>query len=191
MKESMKRVLKEVEKQASEREYQSDGAGRLIIHMTVSDDTDFLSVFAENNTPMIGADVAEYLEENIVGLPVHKQWNLQIFSNCIDKEEQKAYQEGVKEYYLNQYMANKKELHRNTVISVLLAVAGMIALFFTLLIDSIYGNLFWAEIVDIVAWVFVWESVDVFVFRNHELRMQRLRCLKLLEMSVEFFPLKK
>ena len=117
-------------------------------------------------------DVLEkYLEENIVGLFVHKQWNLQIFSNCIDKEEQKAYQEGVKEYYLNQYMANKKELHRNTVISVLLVVTGMIALFFTLLIDSIYGNLFWAEIVDIVAWVFVWESVDVFVFRNHELRM--------------------
>ena len=76
-------------------------------------------------------------------------------------------------------------------VSYILLAVGMMALLFTLMIDAVYGSLFWAEIVDIVAWVFVWESVDVFVFRNHELRVKRIQCLKFMEMSMEFLSVKE
>jgi len=188
---SLINVRKDVEAKIKTREYRNDENDRVVIPITVQDDTDFLSVFGENENPLISTDVAEYLEEKTVGLPVNKQWNLQIFSNCIDPDEQEAYRKGIREYYLVQYIANKKELHRNTMVSVILLAVGMIALLFTLMIDTVYGNLFWAEIVDIVAWVFVWESVDVSVFRNHELRVKRIQCLKFMEMSMEFLPVKR
>ena len=39
---------------------------------------------------------------------------------------------------------------------------------------------------DIVAWVFVWEAVDVPVFGSHELRTQKLRCLSFMDMKTEY-----
>ena len=62
----------------------------------------------------------------------------------------------------------------------------MFALFLMLFIDMHYGDPFWTEIVDIFAWVFVWESVDVFAFRCHDLRVERLRCLRFIDMKLEF-----
>ena len=44
------------------------------------------------------------------------------------------------------------------------------------------------ELTDIVAWVFVWEAVDVLVFGSHELRTQKLRCLSFMDMKIEFYP---
>ncbi len=57
-----KEIKREVKKQSSERKYKRDADGRVIINMTVKDDTDFLSVFSTGDTPVISSEVAEFLE---------------------------------------------------------------------------------------------------------------------------------
>ncbi|MBR4000492.1 MAG: hypothetical protein IKI93_19365, partial [Clostridia bacterium] len=59
----------------------------------------------------------------------------------------------------------------------------------TVLLDEYVGMPVWTEVADIAAWVFVWESVDVFVFRNHEVRCEILRCLSGIDMKVEFIDI--
>lgn len=43
-----------------------------------------------------------------------------------------------------------------------------------------------SEVTDIVAWVFLWESVDIHVFRNHSLRRDVRRYEALENMQVEY-----
>lgn len=183
MKRSEKDIFREAEQRAMA--HGTDTEGRAIIPLTVRDDSDFLSPFSEGATPLIGADVAEYLEEKTEDLPRGKELVLQIRSGCIDPVEQEAYRLGVKEFYLIRYLSVRRELRRNLLLAVTLA-AGMLLLLLALVIDARLGSPYWTELTDIVAWVFVWEAVHVLVFGSHDLRTQKLRCLSFMDMKIEF-----
>ncbi len=47
---------------------QRDEQGRIIINMTVKDDSEFLSRFSERSTPVISSEVAEFLENSTQGI---------------------------------------------------------------------------------------------------------------------------
>lgn len=189
MKKRMKSLLHEVDQKAKEREYKRDENGNIIIPLVVQDDSDFLSVFAETETPLISTDIAEYLEEKTEDIPADEPLILRIRSNCIDTIEQNAYRKGVKEYYFTKYLANRSDLRRNTLFAVVLATTGLLILLFAYLIDGWFGSPYWTEVADTVAAVFIWESVHVAAFGSFELRKQRLRCLALMAMQMEFIPL--
>ena len=184
MKRSEKDILREAERRTLDG--RTDAEGRAIIPMTVRDDSDFLSPFSEGATPLISADVAEYLEEKTEEIPRGKGLVLQIRSSCIDPAEQEAYRLGVKEFYLIRYLSVRRELRRNLLLALILAAAGMLLLLATHLIDTHLGLPYWMELTDIVAWVFVWEAVDTLVFGSHDLRTQKLRCLSFMDMKIEF-----
>ena len=179
-----KTILREAEQRTLDR--RTDADGRTVIPMTVRDDSDFLSPFSEGAAPLISADVAEYLEEKTEALPRRAELTLRIRSGCIDPAEQEAYRLGVREFYLIRYLSVRRELRRNFLLAFTLAVAGILLLLTAHLIDTHLGFPYWTELTDIVAWVFVWEAVDVLVFGNHALRTQKLQCLSFMDMKIEF-----
>ena len=73
-------------------------------------------------------------------------------------------------------------MKRNTFISILLAIVGILILSLSFLTDSIM----WAEIIDIIAWVFLWEAVDINMFKNKSLRIKQIRYLSFVEMKVDY-----
>jgi hypothetical protein len=186
MNQRYKTIRREIDKEAERRKYTTDAEGRVVIPLVIDDDSDFLSVFSESAIPVISTDVADYLEEKTSSLPPHQPLTLKIRSNCIDPEEQNTYKEAIREHYFVRYLICKRELRRNALLTAFLAITGMLMLLISYFIDAQWGNLFWTEVADIVAWVFVWESVDVFAFRNHELRIERLHCLSFMSMKVDF-----
>lgn len=189
MKHKMKLLRQQADQKAVQREYKRDEQGRVIIPMVVQDDSDFLSVFAETETPLIGTDIAEYLEEKIEDIPENEPLLLRVRSNCIDPIEQNAYRKGVEEYYFIKYLASKEDLRRNTLFAVMLVLTGLSVLLFAYLIDAWFGIAYLTEVVDTVAGVFLWEAVHVSAFGSHDLRKQRTRALSLMAMEIEFLPL--
>lgn len=187
MKQS-KEIKREAKRQSSERKYKRDADGRVIINMTVKDDTDFLSVFSIGDTPVISSEVAEFLESSTHSVLPKEQLTLRIHSNCIDDNEKEEYRQAIKEYYTERYIANKRELKRNAMIALLLTLAGVVALVTAFLIEYQTANLIWTEIVDIIAWVFLWEAVDISAFKNRGLRLKRFRCLAFMAMKIEYYP---
>ena len=190
MKKAMKTLLATIKTETAKREYQKDEYGRVIVPMVVNDDSDFLSVFAETEAPLISADVADYIETKTDDIPADEQLTLRIRSNCIDAEEQQAYRTGIKEYYMSKFIYAEKELKQNTMLAGVLLATGLIALFLMNLVDATFGSYYWTEVVDIIAWVFIWESVDTFVFGTHEYKTLRARCVAYMDMNVEFLPMK-
>lgn len=168
------------------QQHQRDDENRIIINMTVKDDSDFLSVFSQSDTPVISTEVAEFIENSTDSILPKEQLTLRIHSSCIDDKEKELYQKGIKQYYSEKRIANARELKRNNIIVLLLTVAGILVLAFAFLFEDKTGSLVWSEVIDIVAWVFLWEAVDISAFGNRGLRLKNARYLSYLSMKIEY-----
>ncbi|MBQ9162207.1 MAG: hypothetical protein IJX74_02920 [Clostridia bacterium] len=181
---SLSKSRKAAYKDAKRRtEYDADG--RAVINMTVRDDSDFLSVYSERETPFISSDVAEFIESSSHSLRPGQSLTLRIHSDCIDDGERQDYREGIQEYYSEKYIAAKRELRFNLFAVIMLALAGIATLILAFGVD----NNIWSEVIDIAAWVFLWESVDIGVFKLREINANRRRYLSYISMKVEYLPL--
>ena len=169
-----------------EKQYRRDDEDRIIVDMNVKDDTDFLSVFSATETPVISSEVAEFLENSTHSIRPNEQLSLHIKSDCIDETEQKVYSTAIKEYYTERYRANERELKIHNLIALLLALFGVLVLVFAVFLDYRIGSVIWAEVVDIVAWVFLWEAVDIKFFKTRELAIQRKRYMAFIDMKIEY-----
>lgn len=188
-KKYIKQILNETRKKTNEqfkkRKYKKDDEGRVIINMIVKDDSGFLSSFSENESPSISSEVAEFLENETKTMLPRQLLTLRIKSNCIDDNEKVMYVKAINEYYTKTYIVNEKEIKKNNIISIILFSIGLIILTFAIA----FPNVIWSEVLDITAWVFLWETVDIMVFKNRYQKMQRYRYLSFLSMSIEYYDL--
>lgn len=185
MKANLREIKKEVD-QKSRRHYPKDEDGRAILRMSVKNDDDFLSVFSKGETPVISSDVADFIEDGISAIPPQESLTLEIHSCCIDEEEKRLYPQAIREYYTQKYIANKQELRHNFFVCLFLFLTGLATLAFGLYFSYRFSNEVGAEVIDIAAWVLLWEAVDISVFSNRALRLKERRCLACLDMKVVF-----
>lgn len=182
----MKKSKKELCLNIPEKQYHRDDEGRIIVDMNVKDDTDFLSVFSANDTPVISNEVAEFLENSTHSIRPNEPLTLRIKSDCIDETEQQIYKDAIKEYYTERYTANERELKIHNRIALWLAILGVLVLGFAIFWEYAIESVLWAEVIDIVAWVFLWEAVDIKFFKTRELALQRKRYAALISMKIQY-----
>ena len=182
---------KEADRQMKARKYKRDDSGRVIIQMNVKDDANFLSEFSESATPVISTEVAEFIENETSAVPPNEDFTLQVYNDCIDDREEKVYSAAIKEYYMQKYIANEREIKRNRFAVLLLGIAGILVLAAELIFDYRVGNALWSSVIDIVAWVLLWEAVDIGVLEARVTAIKRKRFLAYLSMKTEYIPTKK
>lgn len=182
---------KEADRQMKARKYKRDDGGRIIIQMNVKDDANFLSEFSESATPVISTEVAEFIENETSAVPPNEDFTLQVYNDCIDDREEKVYSAAIKEYYMQKYIANEREIKRNRFAVLLLGIAGILVLAAELIFDYRVGNALWSSVIDIVAWVLLWEAVDIGVLEARVTAIKRKRFLAYLSMKTEYIPTKK
>ena len=153
--------------------------------MVVNDDSHFLSVFSVHDTPVITNDVAEFIEASTPTIKPKNSLTLKIKSNCIDETEKVLYKRAIKEYYTEKYIASGQELARNRTVTVLLALVGILALALALLLEYLTSPV-WVEVIDIVAWVFLWEATYIYFFESRKLKYTRRKYVSYVAMKVEF-----
>ncbi len=181
-----KEIKKELSLQKKQRQYQKDEEGRAIICMNVKNDEGFLSEFSESDTPVISSEVAEFIENSTSFIPISEELTLRIHSDCIDDQEKVLYNSAIKEYYLQKYITNEQEIKRNRLLVLFLGLAGILVLAAELIYDFCVGNAMWTEVIDIVAWVLLWEATDIALLAARGLRRKQKRFLAFLSMKVEF-----
>lgn len=182
----MRDLRKELRKKILDKEYRRDDEGRIVVDMYVKDDEDFLSEFSSNDAYVIDGAVAEFLAERTHAVPSGEPLALHIKSRCIDETEERLYTAAIKEYYTEKYRATRKELKIQNRIALVLGVLGVIVLAFAVWLEYRFDSLIWSEVIDIAAWVFLWEAVDIKCFKTRELSMLRKRYAALMSMKVEY-----
>ncbi len=187
---ALKDIKKSIDEKILSSEVVRDEYGNVVIDMTVTDDSNFLSPFSMKTQPVISTDVADFLETSTCSYVPDESFSLKIHSDCIDENEQKVYPKAIAEYYTQRYVACEKELDRNAIISMILALFGIFALAVMITLENLLIGSVWTEVIDIIAWVFLWEAIYIAFLTNRGLKLKRKRYLSLINMKVEFLSLK-
>ena len=186
MKKGLRERKKEADRQLEARKYKRAGDGRIIIQMNVKDDSNFISEFSESATPVISSEVAEFIENETNSVKPNEEFALHIYNNCIDEDEQKIYTAAFSEYYMQKYIANERDIKRNRFAVLILAIAGILVLAAKFIFDFRGVSPVWTSVVDIIAWVFLWEAVDIGVLEARVSSIKRRRYLSYLYMKIEY-----
>lgn len=182
---SIKEIKREADARMKESEIARDEEGRAVIEVTVRSDEDFLSDYSVGK-PVISTDLAEFLHGQLDALPPKEPLLLRICGTCIDEEEKPLYEGALREYALRSYRKTQRAMKRNAAISAIMFAIGVLGLIATVLYSVFGGNVIFSEVLDIFAWVFVWEAVDLFFLERGALRAERLRALRLYDAKVQF-----
>ncbi len=161
------------------------------INMTVLNDDNFLSPYSPTDEPIITGDVAEFLENGAAKFNPKQKLQLNIYSNCIDGQEQSVYKSAIHNYFALKLAATQIDLKRNLIVSVIFTVIGLLGLVAMVLLDRFFGNAIWTEVVDIFAWVFVWEAVDQFFIERLKLLRDCKKYKAFVNAPVNYQPLNK
>lgn len=152
-----------------------DGEGREIIDMRVSCDDDFLSPYSVGDKPYISGGLAEFLDEAVKPLEVKRGLHIKIKGETIDETEKPVYREALKNYYRGRIAEVNAKLRRNLIASIVMLLIAVVILSVYVTMEVLGYNYVVLELVDIVAWVFMWEAVDQFVFERNLLKREYFR----------------
>lgn len=188
---SLKELKKSIDGRMKEKEIVRDEEGRAVIEMTVRDDGGMLSPYSAGTRPMLGADVAEYLQSCALPIPPKEPLSLKIYSDCIDDGEKAVYTQALRDYFYAHYCENALLLRRNALVSLLMTIVGVLAL----TVGIVFGIFEWVpvlgEVLDIFAWVFLWEAVDQFFLERAVLRLKSRRYLRFADAKVIYSEIQK
>lgn len=190
--QSLKEIRKELQNRRNGREKERDDEGRVIVDFCVHSDDDFLSPYSLRSNAELSTGASGFIERSLETVPVKEQVRLRIHSNVITKEEQMAYNDAIKAYYEERFEAVRREKRRLFVLSTLMALIGVLALTVMIALEFLGRHTaVISEVIDIFAWVFLWEAVDLSFFEATVLRMKSWRYLALSACVVEYLPLTK
>lgn len=160
----------------SESADERDENNRRIIRLNVTDDSNFLSPFSVKGDPLISGETADFLNLNIKHNLKDSGVKLVISSGEIDDTEKDVYKTAIKNYYRVEYKSTWKELRRNLLSSIimLLISACIFALAITLKKTTDTGAVI-LNMLDVFAWVFTWEAVDIFFLQRPKLLKEQKR----------------
>ncbi len=166
--------------------FDRDKEGRAVIEMRVLRDEDFLSDLSVGR-PIISQEVADFLEESALAIPARETLALHIYSHCIDDKEQKVYSSAIREYFLRRYDRGRGSLRRNLVTAVIMAIVGLLVLTLMVVFSLLEFVPVLGETIDIAAWVFLWEAVDLFFLQRPLLKAEERRYLAFAHARIRFF----
>lgn len=182
----MRRFIHALKRQKEAYPYEKDENGCPIINMTLRDDSELLSPYSVKDRPVISSDLADFLDSRTAALPHGEGLTLAIHSSCVTEEEKPIYEQAIREYYRERLCESGCELKRNTLLATTFATVGIVVLALLVIFSAYFADSIWTEVIDIVAWVFLWEATDLYFLENRSLRQECKRLRTLLSMTVKF-----
>ncbi|MGN0817377.1 MAG: hypothetical protein ACI4L9_00270 [Candidatus Coproplasma sp.] len=163
-----------------------DEDGNRVINLNVSDDSGFLSPYSTDGKPLISGEVAEFLNHSVKRLKVSEDARFVVHSSVIDDNEKLIYKKAIENYYLTEAAQTKAQLKRNIWLSVIMLLIGAVIFSIAITLEHVGFQLIWLDILDVAAWVFVWESVDLLVLQRPALKSELLRYYKIISAEIIF-----
>lgn len=177
MKETEKRIRDEVRKHFEKQDANRDEEGRIVLNIDLKNDAEIFSAFQTGNT-IISEDFADFLENEMKAIPPKEKVCFKVHT------QQSGVKVGIQNYFKNQYLEIQRQLFNNLII--FFALFGMAVLTLSFLFAFPYWDVhpIIQTIVEIVGWVFCWESVDTIFLKRHSLQYRKKRILSLLDSKI-------
>lgn len=153
------------------------------IYIDIDDTSDIISPYSENEEPVITSDFADFLENAVKDVPVTAPLKIRISSK---EETPNLLSKGIRNYYKKEFIESERQLRQNLKISIVTLVVGIITLILNVVVSLIGSNSVITETIDVFAWVFLWEAVDLFCLRRREIKYTQYREINFMEAIIEY-----
>ena len=128
--------------------------------------------------------MSEFIVAKSKRVHISKDIKLNFYTNeHIDKNE---IQSAIKNHFYEEYLESKSELKRlNIFIITMLALGVLTFAILVALYNRNFSNFYFEMILEIAAWVFIWESVDATFLQRPKIRRKNIQMQKLSSAQVE------
>lgn len=112
----------------------------------------------------LNGEFSNYLFDKAKDAPIKEKIKIRIHTTIdLDPDE---VQQSIKSHCKSTYAEYKKQAKRVVLISTIMTILGIIALTALILINHFTDNIYITSIIEIAAWVFIWEAVDFFFLQR-------------------------
>lgn len=156
-----------------------------ILNITINDKSNFISPYSETGKPVINYDVADFLENSVKAFAPQDSIILNVCSDVITSEEREEFAKAIKNYYTLKQQDVIRDIKRKTFFATIMSIIGIFALAIMFIVSR-FSNEIWTECIDIFAWVFIWEAVDLFFIQKNALKISYKRYDNFIKMQINF-----
>ncbi|MDE7257473.1 MAG: hypothetical protein K2N50_05920, partial [Clostridia bacterium] len=129
----------------------------------------------------LNSEFCDFIYEKAKRAPINGELSLKIYTDQPIEADEVG--KTLKSHYSNEYREAKQDMKRVTTIAIFMAFFGVLTLGLFVLLNHFWDNFYISTIVEIAAWVFVWEAVDFFFLQRPQIKgklllIQRIYCAK-------------
>ena len=178
--------IKRVRKRINSDPWEYDKNGRAIVEINVYDAEVLMSNFDSEGKEVLSKESAEFIDNAVKGLPRNKDIHLYVACQDYNKKKEQEYRNAIVNYYVNEFADKDIKLRSNWIWSTMLLLISFLgfALLHLLHLDEVLYTL--SYLLDIGFWVLAWESVDIMVLQQRELRDEQKKDLKIIFSTITF-----
>ena len=167
-----------------------DDDGRAMINVGAENYDDIFSPYCFKGGDTLSLELVEYLWDKQGAVPLDYDLTLNFNVKNADENKRKEIQQAVKENYENDVHAVDQKLHRLYVLSGWFLALGVVFMVAYLVLMN-FLPVMATYIIDLLAWVFIWEGVRALFLDTRNLKLDKLKSLRLAASKItvkEFEP---
>lgn len=160
----LRKRQKELDKEITENVLRDHaGESAAVINVKIDSREQIYSPYSYSGDKLSG-EFCDYIYERAKRAPITDELKISIHS--AEEQDAAEIETTLKKHYGGVYIESKGELRRVTTISLIMTVFGVITLAVMVLLNYLFDNFYVSTIVEIAAWVFIWEAVDYFFLQR-------------------------
>ena len=184
-KKSAERIYNELSNQKLEHFYNIENDDDKKISVITLDITDGDIYKGYSNKTMLNDDIFDFIEESFkLAKKTYDIHLIMIVPQNINESEINKIKKLIYFHYAVKHTEIKKELRRTKILGFVLLIIGMLTYCVFGLLEWFKINFIFREVIEIFAWVFIWESCDQFFFVTFGKKIESTRYLLLFESKI-------
>lgn len=161
-----------------------DEDGRGIVNIGAENYDDIFSPYCYKGGDTLSFEMVEYLMEKQEIIPLDYDLTLRFNIKDASEDKRKEIQMAVKKNFENDIHAVDQRLQRISSLSFWFCVIGAILTAIYLVATKFFPTEI-TYLMDIMAWVFVWEGVSTYFLDRREMRINKIKSLRLAAAKIE------
>ena len=190
MKDLQKR-FKKIRQTVKDDKFDLDDEGREIVDITISDSENLLSIYNPDGKKIISTEMANVIDNSTKSTSINKDIHLRFSCNSNSPEKEDIYKQAIKNYYLNEFADKERRLHNNFLITIFVFVMAVLFLALFFILEKVNCPWYLNYFIEIVAWVFAWETVDLIFFQRQLIRYEQRKDLQIIYAHITFLEIEK
>lgn len=129
---------------------------------------------------LINQEIFDYVENILKYINKKDDFVIQIkFPESYKDEEKNKVIKLMKSHYAVEIIEVTKEIRKNNILTIILLIVGTLFFIVNEIVSYNHGNIIFLSILEIFAWVFIWEACYLYFFTNNSFRINRLKYIKI------------